>query len=105
MATAVATVAAMASDPAISRAATGDSLTSTTIAMVQGQEVEAEVAAAVLVLVEWAVPARAVMEALAAVAATGYQQVKASIMAGHTIVIRTSQPTNTVGSLVQSKHP
>lgn len=102
MATAVATVAAMASDPAISRAATGDSLTSTTIAMVQGQEVE--VAAAVLVLVEWAVPARAVMEALAAVAATGYQQVKASIMAGHTIVIRTSQPTNTVGSLVQSKH-
>lgn len=102
MATAVATVAAMASDPAISRAATGDNLTSTTIAMVQGQEVE--VAAAVLVLVEWAVPARAVMEALAAVAATGYQQVKASIMAGHTIVIRTSQPTNTVGSLVQSKH-
>lgn len=102
MAMVVATVAAMASDPAISRAATGDSLTSTTIAMVQGQEVE--VAAAVLVLVEWAVPARAVMEALAAVAATGYQQVKASIMAGHTIVIRTSQPTNTVGSLVQSKH-
>lgn len=102
MATAVATVAAMASDPAISRAATGDSLTSTTIAMVQGQEVE--VAVVVLVLVEWAVPARAVMEALAAVAATGYQQVKASIMAGHTIVIRTSQPTNTVGSLVQSKH-
>lgn len=103
MAMVVATVAAMASDPAISRAATGDSLTSTTIAMVQGQVVE--VAAAVLVLVEWAVPARAVMEALAAVAATGYQQVKASIMAGHTIVIRTSQPTNTVGSLVQSKHP
>lgn len=102
MATAVATVAAMASDLGISRAATGDSLTSTTIAMVQGQEVEVEVA--LVLVVEWAVPARAAMEALAAVAATGYQQVKASIMAGHTIVIRTSQPTNTVGSLVQSKH-
>lgn len=96
----VATVAAMASDLAISRAATGDSLTSTTIAMVQGQEVQV---ALVLVLV-WAVPvARAVMEAVAA-AATGCHQVKASIMVGHTIAIRTLQPTNMVGSLVQGKH-
>lgn len=96
----VATVAAMASDLAISRAATGDSLTSTTIAMVQGQEVQV---ALVLVLV-WAVPvARAVMEAVA-VAATGCHQVKASIMVDHTIAIRTLRPTNMVGSLVQGKH-
>lgn len=99
----VATVAAMASDLAISRAATGDSLTSTTIAMVQGQEVQVALVLVVLVLV-WAVPvARAVMEA-AAVAATGCHQVKASIMVGHTIAIRTLQPTNMVGSLVQGKH-
>lgn len=96
-----ATVAAMASDLAISRAATGDSLTSTTIAMVQGQEVQVALVVLVLVVVVlvlvWAVPAaRAVMEAVA-VAATGCHQVKASIMAGHTIVIRTSQPTNMVG--------
>lgn len=99
----VATVAAMASDLAISRAATGDSLTSTTIAMVQGQEVQVALVLVVLVLV-WAVPvARAVMEAVA-VAATGCHQVKASIMVGHTIAIRTLQPTNMVGSLVQGKH-
>lgn len=99
----VATVAAMASDLAISRAATGDSLTSTTIAMVQGQEVQVALALVVLVLV-WAVPAaRAVMEAVA-VAATGCHQVKASIMVGHTIAIRTLRPTNMVGSLVQGKH-
>lgn len=94
-----ATVAAMASDLAISRAATGDSLTSTTIAMVQGQEVQVALVVLVVVIVVlvWAVPAaRAVMEAVA-VAATGCHQVKASIMAGHTIVIRTSQPTNMVG--------
>lgn len=95
-----ATVAAMASDLAISRAATGDSLTSTTIAMVQGQEVQVALVVLVLVLVVvvlvWAVPVRAVMEAVA-VAATGCHQVKASIMAGHTIVIRTLQPTNMVG--------
>lgn len=99
----VATVAAMASDLAISRAATGDSLTSTTIAMVQGQEVQVALVLVVLVLV-WAVPvARAVMEAVA-VAATGCHQVKASIMVGHTIAIRTLRPTNMVGSLVQGKH-
>lgn len=99
----VATVAAMASDLAISRAATGDSLTSTTIAMVQGQEVQVALVLVVLVLV-WAVPAaRPVMEAVA-VAATGCHQVKASIMVGHTIAIRTLQPTNMVGSLVQGKH-
>lgn len=99
----VATVAAMVSDLAISRAATGDSLTSTTIAMVQGQEVQVALALVVLVLV-WAVPAaRAVMEAVA-VAATGCHQVKESIMVGHTIAIRTLQPTNMVGSLVQGKH-
>lgn len=99
----VATAAAMASDLAISRAATGDSLTSTTIAMVQGQEVQVALVLVVLVLV-WAVPvARAVMEAVA-VAATGCHQVKASIMVGHTIAIRTLQPTNMVGSLVQGKH-
>lgn len=101
----VATVAAMASDLAISRAATGDSLTSTTIAMVQGQEVQvALVLVVAAVLLVWAVPAaRAVMEAVA-VAATGCHQVKASIMVGHTIAIRTLQPTNMVGSLVQGKH-
>lgn len=99
----VATVAAMASDLAISRAATGDSLTSTTIAMVQGQEVQVALALVVLVLV-WAVPVvRAVTEAVA-VAATGCHQVKASIMVGHTIAIRTLRPTNMVGSLVQGKH-
>lgn len=94
-----ATVAAMASDLAISRAATGDSLTSTTIAMVQGQEVQVALVVLVVVIVVlvWAVPAaRAVMEAVA-VAAIGCHQVKASIMAGHTIVIRTLQPTNMVG--------
>lgn len=99
----VATVATMASDLAISRAATGDSLTSTTIAMVQGQEVQVALVLVVLVLV-WAVPAaRAVMEAVA-VAATGCHQVKASIMVDHTIAIRTLRPTNMVGSLVQGKH-
>lgn len=100
----VATVAAMASDLAISRAATGDSLTSTTIAMVQGQEVQVALVLVVAVVLVWAVPAvRAVMEAVA-VAATGCHQVKASIMVGHTIAIRTLQPTNMVGSLVQGKH-
>lgn len=71
--------------------------------MVQGQEVQVALVLVVLVLV-WAVPVvRAVMEAVA-VAATGCHQVKASIMVGHTIAIRTLRPTNMVGSLVQGKH-
>lgn len=82
MAMVVGTVAAaMASDPGISRAATGDSLISTTIAMGRVGQV--------------LVVARMVERVLVA---QDCHRARASTMAGHTIVIRTLRAMNMVGS-------
>jgi len=80
MAMAVGTVAAaMASDPGISRAATGDSLISTTIATGRVGQLAVVDRMAGRVLVAQDCP-----------------QVRASTMAGHTIVIRTLRAMNMV---------